>query len=394
MHFFYHKSYTNTLIVLLFSLLSFKAFSGDTPNTNIAVVLLGHDVNKKLSNLDKKPKNLGIAGGVIAVKDNNTTGSFIGKKFHLTSFKSNKTKKVEQKIAMLVAQNYQHIVLDVPSDLLLSMSTKYNNKDVLFYNIGNKDNKLRNQDCRKNIIHIVPSYAMLADALAQFLVYKNWKKWLLITGQKANDKKFAEAIKKASKKFGGRIVKEKRWDFGPDSRRTAQKEIPVFTQGIDYDMLIVTDEIGEFGEYIIYQTWLPTLVSGTQGLVPTTWHKTHEKWGAAQLQSRFYKLYKRKMRALDYQVWLAIRGIGEAVTQTHSNHLATIKQYLFGNQFSIAGFKGRKLTLRSWNHQLRQPILLVSANSLVSVSPQKKFLHQYSNLDTLGLSKENTRCSM
>ncbi|CAC9484945.1 hypothetical protein [uncultured Gammaproteobacteria bacterium] len=394
MHYFYHKSHSNILIVLLFLLLSFKVLSDSTSNTNIAVVLLSYDVNKKLSNLDKKPKNLGIAGGVIAVKDNNTTGSFIGEKFNITSFKSNKIKEIKIKIATLITQNYQHIVLDVPSDLLLSMSTRYSSKDVLFYNIGNKDNKLRNQDCRKNIIHIAPSYAMLADAIAQFLVYKNWKKWLLITGQKANDKKFAEAIKKSSKKFGGRIIKEKQWNFGPDSRRTAQKEIPVFTQGIDYDMLIVADEVGEFGEYIIYQTWLPILVSGTQGLMPTTWHKTHEKWGAAQLQSRFYKRYERKMRALDYQVWLAIRGIGEAVTQTHSSQFAIVKQYLFGAQFSIAGFKGRKLTFRDWNHQLRQPILLVSANSLVSVSPQKKFLHQYSNLDTLGLSKENTQCRM
>lgn len=370
-----------------------KTFANND-NINVAVVLFNQYADKKLSNLEKKPKNLGVAGAIIGIKDNNTTGSFIGKKFNLSNFQSDKINEIEEKIATLIAQNYQHIALDVPNDLLLTISDKYRQNKVLFYNIANKDDRLRNQDCRKNIIHIAPSYTMLADALAQFLIYKNWKKWLLITGKKANDKKFSQAIKAASKKFGGHIVKEKQWNFGPDSRRTAQKEIPVFTQGIDYDMLIVADEIGEFGEYIIYQTWLPTLVAGTQGLVPTTWHKTHEKWGAAQLQSRFYKKYQRKMQSLDYQVWLAIRGIGEAVTQTNSNQFAKIKQYLFTDKFSIAGFKGRKLTLRNWNNQLRQPILLASVNSLVSVSPQKKFLHHHSNLDTIGLSQERSKCLM
>lgn len=387
------QKHIGILIVFGFFLLAFKTFANNS-NIDIAVVLFNQYADKKLSNIEKKPENLGIAGATIGIKDNNTTGAFIGKKFNLNSFQSDKINQIEEKIATLIVQNYQHIILDVPNDLLLTISDKYRQNEVLFYNIANKDDRLRNQDCRKNIIHIAPSYTMLADALAQFLIYKNWKKWLLITGKKANDKKFSRAIKTASKKFGGHIVKEKQWDFGPDSRRTAQKEIPVFTQGIDYDMLIVADEIGEFGEYIIYQTWLPVLVAGTQGLMPTTWHKTHEKWGAAQLQSRFYKKYKRKMQSLDYQAWLAIRGIGEAVTQTNSNQFAKIKQYLFTDKFSIAGFKGRKLTLRSWNNQLRQPILLTSANSLVSVSPQKKFLHRYSNLDTLGLSQERSKCSM
>lgn len=383
-------------MTFLLLLLSFGAAIGgeDQFNIKVAIVLFTKEVNKKLSNIDKKPKDLGIAGGSIAIKDNNTTGAFIKKQFHFDSFQSNKINDVEMQINTLISKNYKHIVLDVPSHSLLALSDRYIDKDVLFYNIGNKDDKLRNEACRKNIIHIVPSYAMLADALAQFLIHKNWKKWLLISGLKPNDKKFAKAVRKASKKFGGKIVAEKLWNFGPDSRRTAQKEVPVFTQGIDYDMLIVADEIGEFGEYLIYQTWQPVLVAGTQGLIPTTWHKTHEKWGSAQLQSRFHKAYNRKMQALDYQVWLAIRGIGEAVTQTNSNEFKKIAEYFFGDKFSIAGFKGRKLTLRSWNNQLRQPILLASNNSLVSVSPQRKFLHQYSNLDTLGLSKERSQCSM
>ena len=42
----------------------------------------------------------------------------------------------------------------------------------------------------------------------------------------------------------------------------------------------------------------------------------------------------------------------------------------------------------------RQPVLLTDARSLVSVSPQPGFLHQFSELDTLGIDKPETKCRM
>jgi hypothetical protein len=43
---------------------------------------------------------------------------------------------------------------------------------------------------------------------------------------------------------------------------------------------------------------------------------------------------------------------------------------------------------------LRQPVLLADARSLVSVSPQPGFLHQFSELDTLGIDQPETKCRM
>jgi hypothetical protein len=41
---------------------------------------------------------------------------------------------------------------------------------------------------------------------------------------------------------------------------------------------------------------------------------------------------------------------------------------------------------------VRQPILLGDGRSIVSVSPQEGFLHQTSELDTLGYDKPETKC--
>src|ERR1700747_3133374 len=65
-----------------------------------------------------------------------------------------------------------------------------------------------------------------------------------------------------------------------------------------------------------------------------------------------------------------------------------------GARFALAAFKGQRLTLRDWNLQLRQPILLSDGRMIVSVSPQEGFLHQVSELDTLGIDRPESQCRL
>ena len=50
--------------------------------------------------------------------------------------------------------------------------------------------------------------------------------------------------------------------------------------------------------------------------------------------------------------------------------------------------------MRDWDLQLRQPILLADGRTIVSVSPQQGFLHQHSQLDTLGFDRPETQCHL
>ena len=85
--------------------------------------------------------------------------------------------------------------------------------------------------------------------------------------------------------------------------------------------------------------------------------------------------------------------IGEAVIRTGSADPATIRDYALSEEFELAAFKGQPLTFRSWNGQMRQPILLHDGRINVSVSPQEGFLHQVSPLDTLGLDRPESACT-
>ncbi|NBT46047.1 MAG: hypothetical protein EBT06_14365 [Gammaproteobacteria bacterium] len=171
---------------------------------------------------------------------------------------------------------------------------------------------------------------MKADALAQYLGKKRWQKWFLVTQSQPEDALYADAIRKSAKKFGAKIVADKPWSHTFDERRTPESEIPVFTQDTDYDALVVIDTERSLGDLFPYRTWLPRPVVGTSGLVPSSWHSTHEAFGAMQLQNRFMDANGRPMKDKDYAAWLSVRAIGESATRTKSTDLQSIKSFLLG----------------------------------------------------------------
>lgn len=171
-----------------------------------------------------------------------------------------------------------------------------------------------------------------------------------------------------------------------------QTEIPTFTRVGDYDVLIVADEGDVFGEYLPGRTALPRPVAGTHGLAANAWSPVHEQWGATQLQQRFRRQAGRWMTERDYAAWLAARAIGEASLRSRSADPDVIATFLRSPEFVLAGFKGRGLSFRDWDGQLRQPILIAGPKLLVSVSPQPGFLHPSTELDTLGHDKAESGC--
>lgn len=360
---------------------------------NIAYLKIQQDHGPVLSNIIPEPEDAGQRGADLAIQDSNTTGRFLKQSFHLKTSISDNPDVITAAAMSRYAEGIRLFVLDMPADALKATAQQLGD-DVLIFNTRAQDNELRTQTCLNNVLHTIPSRAMLADALGQWLKARRLTKWLLISGNTADDQAYAESIQRAAKRFGHKIVAEKQWDFDTDLRRLAQKEMPLFTQTAEYDVVVVADERGDFGEYVLYNTWYPRPVVGTQGLTPVAWHRVIEQWGAAQLQSRFEKLTGRWMNNADYANWLAVRSIAEAVTRTKSTQVAELKHYIASDSFELAGFKGRKLNFRTWNGQLRQPIPLIHPRSLVSQSPQEGFLHPVSELDTLGFDKPESQCHL
>ena len=405
-----HKKRNTALLALWLAALLLPAHSlpaadgvPATPEAKLSIpILLARelrDIQPPLSLLDIAPPDDGVAGAKLGVADNNTTGKFLNQEFTLDIVENAKADGLIADVLAKVAAGAKFIVVDASAPTLLALADALKGKEVMLFNAAAPDDTLREEQCRPNVMHTAPTRSMLTDALSQYLVWKKWTKWFLVTGTLPEDKAYADELRRSAKRFGATIVEERIFQYDPGSRRTdggfeqIQQQIPTFTQGAKpHDVVMVADEGELFGEYLPFRTWDARPVAGTAGLIATPWHPALELWGGTQFQNRFKKLANRIMRPLDYNEWLAVRAIGEAASRKKTGDFKELISYMRSKDFELAGFKGVKTTFRDWNGQLRQPLLVATPKLLVSVSPQPVFLHQFTELDTLGYDRPETRC--
>ena len=389
------------LAVCLLSVSSGAGRSADQP-VDIKIGYLRQAPSKiRLSLIDVPAANDGLAGAQLAIDDDNATGRFLNQRYTLVEKVLDESDDPVAVMNALADQGVSFIVTSLDADRLLKVADAGQARGEMFINVSALDERLREQDCRANVIHVAPTRSMLADALAQYLVWKKWDKWVLLKGSHEKDGLFADALRHAATRFGAKIVEEREFKDSGGARRTdsgvaeIQRQMPVVTQGLPaHDVLVAADESEVFAGYLPFRTWDARPVVGSAGLVPVTWNAAFDQWGAVQLQNRFTKAFQRPMTSQDVQAWTAVRMIGEAGVRTASADSGRMLAYIKSPEFSVAAFKGQKLTLRDWNLQLRQPILLFDGRNTVSVSPQEGFLHQVSALDTLGLDRPETKCKL
>jgi ABC transporter substrate binding protein (PQQ-dependent alcohol dehydrogenase system) len=374
--------------------------SSQPKDAAIGVLYVKEDQQKEppLSLLDQPNADDGIAGAKLGIADDNTTGRFLNQSFKLDVLDGNLDDLIKGATEKVAAGD-DFIIADLAPDSLLKFADALKDKPVQIFNVGNPDDRLREEDCRANVFHTAPTRTMLADALVQYLVWKRWPNMLMVIGPAGNDQLLADAYRRAAKKFGAKIVEERKFNVDTGNRRAdggfeqIQQQIPQFLQSAkDHDVVLVIDEDQIFGDYFPDRTWVPRPIVGNSGLVPSSWHPSLELWGGTQFQNRFKRLTNRIMRNIDYDAWVATRAIGEAASRTHSTDFKTMRDYMHSPKFDVAAFKGVATSFRAWNGQLREPLIVGNQKMFVSVSPQQGFLHQFSVLDTLGIDKPETKC--
>jgi ABC transporter substrate binding protein (PQQ-dependent alcohol dehydrogenase system) len=385
-------------LAALLSLMACLSGGGEAATLQIGYVGPQGDTPAPFGPLGRTIREEGLAGAQLGIADNQTTGKFTDQDFELIPHLLEPGADPAGAVRSLAASGVKFIVTTLEMPDLLKAADAAGESGPRLFNARSSDDALRNEQCRAQVLHTVPSRAMLADALAQYLAWKKWRRWFVVIGPTSADRLYAAALRESAKKFGAQIVFEKEWTFRAANARsdtghvTLQTEIPSFTRVADHDVLIAADEARDFGDYLIGRTALPRPVFGTAGIVATGWSPINVEWGALQLQNRFARRFNRGMTAVDYAAWIAVRALGEAATRTRSVEAAALVSYIDGPDFAVSGFKGRGQSFRPWDGQMRQPILLAGANLMVSASPQQGFLHRTSELDTLGTDREESKC--
>ena len=339
------------------------------------------------------PPGRPIIGADVAIIDSEFIGRAVGVGFSLAVARSNDAEILRMAVEDWIADDDVHfVVADLPAAELLAVADAVAQLPVTIFNISARDDELRGADCRRNIIHVIPSYRMLTDAYAQLLLSRRWQDILVLRGPTAEDSALVEALLASADWAGANIVDVRDIVQTDDPRNPVVGNVALLTDGAEYDVVFVADLIGEFARTVPYRTKEPQLIIGAAGMVATAWHWSWERAGAPQLNARFEYLADRRMGPSDWGAWVSVRGIVQAVLRSGSTDYDAVLQFLLSDEMNLDGAKASPLSVRPWDHQLRQPILLATNNAVVEIAPLGGFVHPVNDLDTLGPDRAASAC--
>ncbi|HNW61469.1 MAG TPA: branched-chain amino acid ABC transporter substrate-binding protein [Piscinibacter sp.] len=279
------------------------------------------------------------------------------------------------------------LLVDLPTDWLLAVVDAVK---LPVLNLSDPADRLRAQDCRARLFHLMPSERMRADALAQTLVSRKWTQLLLLVGPSPADQLRAATVQASMKRYGLKAVASKPFRMSADPRERDLANPLLLTAGANYDAVWVVDSDGEFARSLPYRTVLPRPVVGDAGLVAVAWHAQFERFGAPQVSRRFAKTTRRPMTAHDWSAWMAGKALVGAAVAAPKGPNAAWAQALA--KTPVDGSKGTAMTFRSWDGQLRQTLLLTDGQGVISQAPIEGLLHPSNVLDTLGADAPEKLC--
>ena len=352
-------------------------------------------VGRRYTGLILKQPYPPLPGARMAIRESRIVGRSLGVEFKLVEKTAGAGEDVAAIIEALNREDGAKVfLLDLPAAELRAAAGKLADAPVLLFNVRNKDNDLRNENCAPNLYHAAPSYRMLTDALAQYLVKKGWKEVLILRGPSEADQAYAETFVASARRLRLEIVADRKFRLSNDPRHRAESNVALITGGVDYDVVFIADRDGEFSRYVPYQTYLPRPLVGDEGMTPSAWHWTWERHGAPQLNQRFRRIEKtRRMSGEDWAAWASVKSVVTAIRKTGSTDLGEVRRFLTRPDTTIDTYKGYPSSFRAWNNQLRQPILMHTQNAVVARAPVEGFLHAINNLDTLGYDREESKCA-
>ncbi|MFL5260485.1 MAG: amino acid ABC transporter substrate-binding protein [Hyphomicrobiales bacterium] len=329
----------------------------------------------------------------LAIQDSRAIGAALGVTFALVRKTLRSGEDVTAAVRTMIQQ--QHIiaaVIDLPRDQTEKSANALASEPLPLFNARHEDPALRPSTCRSRLFHTIPSQDMLTDALAQALLARNWSRVLVLEGQAPEDIAFSRSFQGSATKFGLTVSEIRPFVLGNDPRQRDQNNVRLLTGGVTYDTVFVADEGRQFAPYVPYNTFDPRPVIGSEGLIASAWHPFWERQGAPQLNRRFFRRNGRVMSDEDWATWAALRALVDAIVRMHGAGDRPLDQALLDPQSTIELYKGYQGSFRPWNRQLRQPILLGTADAVVGLAPVEGVLHEKNTLDSLGLDEPEFKC--
>jgi hypothetical protein len=179
--------------------------AGEAAKKNLRIVYLGKEYPEPLplSYAEKPITDKGIQGARLMLKEANQAGNLVGHSFELIEAIVPEDGDVVAKAKEVLAAGERFIIADLEPADLVAVADLPDAKDAIILNVRSSATSLRQEDCRVNVFHVIPDYAMRADALAQYLIWKKWPRWFVIRRDTPQDKDYLAQVKRSATRFGG-----------------------------------------------------------------------------------------------------------------------------------------------------------------------------------------------
>src|SRR5215831_10679893 len=118
------------------------------------------DKKATISLVDSPPDNDGVAGARLALEDNNTTGKFLNQRFVMEEARVKDGTDPTDAILRLADHGISFFIVDLSADMLLKAAETGRGRGLVFFNAGAIDDRLREEDCRADVIHTAPTRSM------------------------------------------------------------------------------------------------------------------------------------------------------------------------------------------------------------------------------------------
>jgi len=352
-----------------------------------------YEAPRAYAGIEVRSRHRPFDGAAASIRSSRVTGRALGLDFSLKRTSAPTADDLMRELDRLADNgSINFFLVDAPTDVLGRLSEHARGRDILLFNVSEMDNALRGDACAANLMHAIPSRAMLDDALAQFLVASRWKRVLVLKGEFPDDTLIAESFLESARKYGLSVVDVREFVLGSDPRERHKNNIVLLTSGVDYDVVFVADSIGQVGRYVPYQTANPRPVVGSEGLVSHAWHWGWERHGAPQLNQRYERKFDRRMSDRDWAAWAATKAIIDSLARSGTTDFDSVAAYLKSSKLILDGYKGTPMSFRPWDNQLRQPVLITTHNAVIARAPMDGFLHPTQYMDTLGYDGPENRC--
>jgi ABC transporter substrate binding protein (PQQ-dependent alcohol dehydrogenase system) len=387
--------------ILLLLFFSAPASAQDAPRQTLTigyVEIVGDPRYEPIRGADRiilKTRAHPYAGAEVSVDDAAPLRRVLPVDFALARISVSSAEEVAPAVLQAIERrNIHFFLIDAPASAFAPLAAAVRGRDALLFNVSAREDSLRRELCAAEVVHIFPSLAMSMDALVQYLVARNWRDVIVLEGPLAADAATAAAFERSAKKFGARIVAHRHFRPGTDPRERDQNNPTLLTaMNRDYDAVFVADDAFDFARQLPYRTQRPRPVVGGIDLEPVAWHWTWEHNGAPQVQARFAaRAAGRHMASADWAAWIAVKMIVQAALRTRSTDFRAQRDFVLAGAFD--GDKGLAVSVRAWDHQLRQAMLLASPFAVVATAPVEGALHRTNELDSLGDDAPESPCHL